>query len=481
MSDLAGKDKRVLDVTGVSQKLAGEVVLDHVGFSVHEGETWAITGPSGSGKTSLARALAGQQFVQGRISYDLPDSFGDNPGILLIEQQHQFRNLSNTDSFYYQQRYNSFDSEDSQTVGQYLGSAAGDTPPDALLEKWGLASMLGKPLIQLSNGENKRLQLALAMGGHPAVMILDSPFTGLDLAGRSTLDQMISSIRESGVLVIVAGRLGELPGSVTHLLVLEKGAVLYKGPREGYTPPPVKVVTAGQQQWKTIRHEDVPDALIRMEKVSVAYGDKRVLQDINWQVRKGELWSVSGPNGAGKSTLLSLITGDNPQAYSNRIWLFDKRRGTGETIWEIKKRIGYVSPELHLSFDRGNTAAEVVASGLFDTIGLFRQTDAAQQSRVMEVLDLLGLAGIAGRPLFQLPLGQQRFVLLARALVKQPPLLVLDEPCQGLDDEQSARVKQTITDVCAGTGAALVYISHYEADIPAGVDHFLRLENGKQV
>src|SRR5688572_13384763 len=116
-----------------------------------------------------------------------------------------------------------------------------------------------------------------------------------------------------------------------------------------------------------------------MKKVSVQYGDKIILDEVNWKVMKGERWLLSGPNGAGKSTLLSLITADNPKAYANSIFLFGKKRGSGESIWDIKKKIGFISPELHLFFDQGTSCFDVIASGLFDTIGLFRQLSAAQQ------------------------------------------------------------------------------------------------------
>src|SRR6185295_14005255 len=169
----------------------------------------------------------------------------------------------------------------------------------------------------------------------------------------------------------------------------------------------------------------------------------------------GECWSISGPNGAGKSTLLSLVTADNPQAYANELYLFDQRRGSGESIWDIKRRIGFVSPELHLYFDRGTSCFDVIASGLFDTIGLFRQISTAQTEQVKAWIELLQLQQVQHRPLFQLSLGQQRMVLLARALVKNPPLLILDEPCQGLDEEQIDEFIGLIDDLCDQSGKTL--------------------------
>jgi molybdate transport system ATP-binding protein len=215
-----------------------------------------------------------------------------------------------------------------------------------------------------------------------------------------------------------------------------------------------------------------------MIDTTIRYGEHTILQNINWTVRKGERWNVSGPNGAGKSTLLSLITADNPQAYANEIWLFDKRRGTGETIWDIKKKIGFVSPELHLYFDTGATAASVIASGFFDTIGLFRTLNQEQDAAVENWLQLLALQPFRNRRLAQLSTGQQRMVLLARALIKNPPLLILDEPCQGLDEQQTTQLREIVTTLCETFGTTLIYVSHYQQELPACIDHWLKLHKG---
>ena len=215
-----------------------------------------------------------------------------------------------------------------------------------------------------------------------------------------------------------------------------------------------------------------------MVNTTIRYGQATILDNINWEVRKGQRWNVSGPNGAGKSTLLSLITADNPQAYANEIWLFDRRRGTGESIWDIKKRIGFVSPELHLYFDTGASAFDVVASGLFDTIGLFRALNEEQATLVRLWMSLLSLWEFRTRRLAQLSTGQQRMILLARALIKNPPMLILDEPGQGLDDQQTAYFRALITTLCTVFDTTLIYVSHYRQELPACIDHFLRLDKG---
>ncbi|HSQ44156.1 MAG TPA: ABC transporter ATP-binding protein, partial [Ginsengibacter sp.] len=218
---------------------------------------------------------------------------------------------------------------------------------------------------------------------------------------------------------------------------------------------------------------------IKMIDTNVIYNDRKILDNINWKVNKGECWSVSGHNGSGKSTLLSLITGDNPQAFANEIYLFDKKKGSGESIWDIKQKIGFVSPELHHYFDAACSCFDVVASGLFDTIGLFKQLSDKQKIIISNWMSLLQLQKFENRLFKQLSNGEQRLVLLARALVKNPPMLILDEPCQGLDDERSAWFIALINDICVRMKKTLIYVSHYEDEIPPCVTHTLKLEQGK--
>src|SRR6266542_1469888 len=218
----------------------------------------------------------------------------------------------------------------------------------------------------------------------------------------------------------------------------------------------------------------------KMVNVFVQYGDKKILNNINWKVKQGERWLVKGPNGAGKSTLLSLLTADNPKAYANEIYLFDKRRGSGESIWDIKQKIGYVSPELHWYFDTNISIYEVVASGFFDTIGLFRNLSKQLQNIVEQWLDFLNLSSMQHKQLASASTGEQRLALLARAFIKNPPLLVLDEPCQGLDHQQTQNFTDLVDALCTQLHKTLIYVSHYDHEVPHCIDKVLELKHGKQ-
>ena len=472
-----------LALTNISVTQNGTQILQDISLVMHSGEHWLIAGASGSGKTTLLKAIAGKIFHSGIVE----KSTGRNkkePVILLIEQQHHFRNLSNTDTFYYQQRFNSMDAGDSMNAGEYLGEDNHHSPWVAELK---IAQLLSKSLIQLSNGENKRLQLVAALLQDPDILLLDNPFIGLDQEGRAILEKLLYAIADKGIHIILVDRVQERSPFITHIALLDQGRIKFAGP---VTDLPTDAAPSSQHQHflKTERlfsqraatAEMNFEFAIRMKDVRVRYGDKMILDKLNWEVKKGDHWCIAGPNGSGKSTLLSLITGDNPQAYANEIYLFDRRRGTGESIWDIKKRVGYVSPELHLFFDRGETCYNVIASGLFDTIGLFRQLSASDMEAVDEIINLLQLTVIKEKRLFQLSLGQQRMILLGRALVKYPAMLVLDEPCQGLDAEQTEAVKKLIDMICMHSETTLLYVSHYAQDIPECVNNFLRLGSGEQ-
>jgi molybdate transport system ATP-binding protein len=188
---------------------------------------------------------------------------------------------------------------------------------------------------------------------------------------------------------------------------------------------------------------------------------------------------VAGHNGSGKSTLISLINGDNPQAFANQIWLFDKRKGSGESIWDIKQKTGFVSPELHHYFESSSTCFHVIASGLFDTMGLFRKLNASQQTLTEQWMECMQVAHLSERLYHNLSDGEQRKVLLTRSLVKNPPLLLLDEPCQGLDTLATTQFIAMINDICIQLKKTMIYVSHYEAEIPGCVSNRLELIKGK--
>jgi molybdate transport system ATP-binding protein len=198
-------------------------------------------------------------------------------------------------------------------------------------------------------------------------------------------------------------------------------------------------------------------------------------------VREGEQWALLGPNGAGKTTLLSLILGDNPQAYANRVRLFGRRRGSGESIWEIKRRIGWVAPELHLTYPRGLSCLDVVCSGFANSVGVYQRPSPVQREAAQRWMERLGVSQYAARAFGELSEGEQRLVLIVRALVRGPELLILDEPCQGLDAKHRDQVLQAVEAIGRRGKASVIYVTHDPQALPTTVSHVLRLDRGRIV
>lgn len=476
----------LLQLDQVTVKLGAQKVLDNIDLTICKGQHWAITGQSGSGKTVLAHTLAGRHFFSGHItaSFGTPETF--HHSIVVVEQQHRFKDLTNRSDFYYQQRFNSFDAAQTATVAQALLpyiSPDNQAEADQWIALLQIGRLMEEPLIQLSNGENKRLQLIIALLQKPTLLVLDNPFVGLDASGRTILHSILEKISTTGITLLLITTPDQLSPCITHVATLEKGTFINAVPVAQYQAPEPEnsalPVTGAALQVLAGQPEGGFATAIKMVDVTVQYEGKYILHHINWEVKRGERWSVSGANGAGKSTLLSLITGDNPQAYANEIYLFDRRRGSGESIWDIKKKIGYVSPEMHLYFDYTATCFQAIASGLFDTIGLFRTLTPQQEALVYQWISLLQLDAKAHQGLTRLSAGEQRLTLLARALIKSPALLILDEPCQGLDRGHTQLFRQLVDTICAQAPTTLVYVSHYREEIPACVDKFLQLEKGQ--
>jgi molybdate transport system ATP-binding protein len=466
----------------VSVVLNNKKLLDDINLTIDNNENWAIVGKSGSGKTTLAKAISKQIFHHGEISTTTMNP--KDSKIAFVPQQHQFKNKQNIHLFYHQQRFNSIDTEDTLTVAELLENKI-DKKENKWISFFEIEPLLNKPMIQLSNGENKRLQLTRALQDDPQIIILDNPFIGLDKSGRAVLQNALDQLAQLGKKIILICNPKDTPNCITHIAYLHQGKLALQGTKElilkkletQETNSPSLITSSISKLYQPV-FDDFEKA-VELQNVNIRYNEKVILENINWTINKGEKWCVSGPNGSGKSTLLSLITADNPQAFANQIWLFDKKKGSGESIWDIKKKVGHVSPELHLFFEKGIDVKDTVASGLFDTIGLFKRFSKEEEVIIDSWMEITRINQFKSKRLYQLSLGEQRLVMLTRALVKSPPLLILDEPCQGLDEEQSQLFKEIIDTICQNQKITLIYVSHYSDDLPESINHFLHLENGR--
>jgi len=472
----------VVHIAQLSLHYAHDVVLDQLDWEIYPGEHWLIGGKSGSGKSALAKALAGLEKSSGTIRIHFDDRSPLPPRVLYVSNWYQFTNLEGDRNFYYQQRYNKQQKNDTLTVYAELAAYAesenllvGDL--EQYLGLFEFIDLKGTQLIELSSGEHKKLQLIKALWLKPQLLLVDEPYTGLDKASRQKLNSFFEELSAIGVhLVLITNETG-LPTCINRFAEIENGKIkqvdsvdmlsMDNGRTRKTLPPFLKEVPASSA-----------DIMVQMENIQVRYGEKEVLKGINWTVRAGEKWLLQGPNGSGKSTLLSLITGDHPQAYANHIRLFGQRRGSGESIWEIKERVGIISPELHWYFDKTARVWQAVASGFYDSIGLFRQVSYEQQQKIDQLLDFFELVEVKDRLVTTLPLGKQRLVLLARTIIKNPPLLILDEPCQGLDHTQATLFNEVVDELC-GFGKTLIYVGHYETQLPGCLEKKMILEKGE--
>jgi molybdate transport system ATP-binding protein len=319
------------------------------------------------------------------------------------------------------------------------------------------------------------------------LLLLDMPFIGLDEHSRQTLHTILKQFNVLGLDIVMATSTQEIPQCITHVLELSSGEILYQGDRiqwpkvnQNKVKSP-KILDPEKRQKLNAAIKAGFSSFVKMKDVKVRYGQKQVLENVNWEVKAGEKWAIIGPNGSGKSTLISLLTADNPQRFANDIHLFGQKIGTGESIWDIRKCMGFVSPELQLYFPRHYSVWAVVASGLFDAGGLYRELKPEQEQQALEIMDLLKITELRTRKMYELSNGQQRMALLARALIKNPPVLILDEPCQGLDETGIAFFRDLVQELCADTPRTLIYTTHYPAEIPACVDHFLTWENDQWI
>ena len=492
-----------LSLNDITVRSVNGTLFSHLNFKVTKGESWALIGESGSGKSALLNTIAGRFNVTGGETHFYffeeylkvhPQGEGHSTYhqlVALVEPKHHFKNLSNTSEFYYQQRFNSSDSEDALTAEQYLQSIkpalhSGAWNREKVVSTLKLMHLLPKQIIKLSNGETKRLMLAAALLKNPLLLLLDNPMTGLDVQTRAEVNQMLKDITASGVTVIIATSPFEMPDVITNIAVMDKGEIKQTIRRVDFKPERLAdnktdQIDRGELQSLLNTSHSIYIDIVKMINVNIRYGENQVLKGVNWHIKPCERWALLGPNGAGKSTLLSLINGDNPQAYANNIVLFDRKRGSGESIWDIKKKIGFVSPELHQYFPTDNSCLQVIESGYYDTLGLFRPSDKQKAETALRWMKALEIDKYARTLLKNIPASAQRLCLLARALIKNPDLLIFDEPCQGMDTHQQQHFKALVDAICVMSSVTLIYVTHYQHEIPDSVTKVLRLDKGTVV
>ncbi|MEO6734288.1 MAG: ATP-binding cassette domain-containing protein [Ferruginibacter sp.] len=340
-------------------------------------------------------------------------------------------------------------------------------------------------LANSSSGEQRKALLSYLIQKKPAYLIIDGLFESIDKDSRLSILATLKEISADTLIIQILNRQNELLPFIENIYFINGDLVNTKyNPQEFFeqvnlTAPdcfakaiPLLIVNYPPQK----------DPLIEMKHVCVHYDDRPVLQNISWKINSGEFWQLTGPNGSGKSTLLSLITGNSAKGYGQDLVLFGHRRGTGESVWDIKEKIGYFSPAMTMQFERQDSIEQMVISGFYDSVGLYIKPTDRQAQIAREWLSLMGFYKDKDKPFRLYPAGRQRMILIARAMVKHPPLLILDEPTAGLDDEMAALFVSLVNKIAKETNSAIVYVSHREEPglTPAMIFELSPHENGSR-
>jgi molybdate transport system ATP-binding protein len=405
-----------------------------------------VTGPNGSGKSTAARALAAQATNARLLSAESQQAFYEAQ---LAADESNFRGGVDT----------------SRKVRELLGEQGRNHP---LFAAFRLEALWERGYRLLSTGEGRKVLLLQTVLSQPSLLILDDPFDGLDRAACAELAQAVVHVAET-LPVLVLGTFGprELPlplEALREVIVISERRVSFRGTVQEFltrapgasplrTPPPVELGS-----WYEPLPADVP--LVQLRGGSVRYGEQVVFEQLDFTVMPGQHTLIEGPNGCGKSSLLELITGDHPQAYSNDLHLFGRRRGSGETVWDIKKNVGVVSGRLHRDYRVFGSVEDVLLSGLYDSIGVYQKPEPSERARAKAWLEWLELGLAPSASFRELSFGQQRLVLIARAAIKVPPLVVMDEPTSGLDADNRARALELVESLGTQRKSTLLMVTH---------------------
>ena len=491
-------------------------MLKDIDWQINVGQQWAVLGPNGSGKTTLVKAMAGLlPSARGNILLHGMDS--DDPDPTFLKNRIGFvsaelhRRVFEQEALVEEVRHFMGDAEKTLTARDFVLSRTennGNPSPqrirelDELSEKLGMTSLLPKAVGAMATGQISRILILKALLNHPRILILDEPFNGLDGQSKKAMALLMGRLMNSGLhVVLITHRMDEIVPEISHVMVITDQGIQKMGPKDQTLRPevlqriyqmdhdPLDAKTPplpafgpgfgdGLSHWGAPDREADGTVLVEMKDVFIGYDNRLILENIQWTVRKGENWVVSGPDGAGKTSLLKLITGENLQAYANEIFLFGRKKGTGESIWEIKQKIGWISSDLQAKYPTNITGKEVVYSGFFDSVGLFRTATADQRRRAEQVISALSIGHLAQQDYGNLSHGQKQMLLIARAIVKSPVLLLLDEPCEGLDFINRRKILEIIEYIGRRTSSAVVYATCDDTDVPPCFTHRLVLDGG---
>lgn len=451
----------MIHIQNVEVVKSGQKLFEKLDWTIQSNEHWVIGGLNGSGKTVLLELLAGvihpshgeinYSFIKG-TSWD--ERFAQRKKHLHYIPTNAIQNLLQHHELFYQQRYYSMGDERVPLVRDLLGEA---THLLKFPSSFSIESLLNLKLTRLSNGQLKKVViLKNLMEEIPRVLLFDYPFEGLDPNSRNDLiDFLDYLVKEFNVQLILVDHSHHLPGAINRRLILENFKI--KTIDDSFSTRSTSATPAKSPEHST------NDPVVEMRNVTIRYGEKEIIRNFNWKISKGERWALTGANGSGKTTIFSLIYADHPMAYAQHIYLFGKRRGTGESIWDIKKRINYLGPELLTYLN----PAGIVSSGYDYIIEHHKKINTNQLDNVVQYFQA---DRFIRKPVRSLSSGQLQLMLIISSLLSDKELLLLDEPFQFLDPHQ----KYLLTNYLNGhlhSDTTLILITHYEEDIHHWTNH----------
>jgi molybdate transport system ATP-binding protein len=338
---------------------------------------------------------------------------------------------------------------------------------ELLHDKFEITTASNSSLKSMSSGEQKKALLQYIIGKRPGFIVVDNIPDNLDAEAQQNIAATLQQIAKHTIIIQIIHRKKDILPFITNAVTLDNNIFLQQQSIEGYLQEENKFIknSFAKNIPPSLHLYNLPAGpLVQLTGVSVNYEGRPILNNINWTINPGEFWQLTGPNGTGKSTILSLITGDNPKGYGQNLLLFGFKKGCGESVWDIKKYIGYLTPNMAQFFPRLDSVEKMLLSGFFDSVGLYTLPNETQIKTAHQWLQFIGMYDNRNEPFCFLPLGKQRMVLVARAMVKHPPLLILDEPTAGLDDDSAAIFTNLINAIAVKSTTAIIYVSHQKEE-----------------
>lgn len=504
--------KKLISINNCRIEDSKSVIIENLSWNFQSGQAWLVIGPNGGGKASFLKALCAQLKI-------IPNStFNDSIYSNVFENSVEIVSLERAAALIEEERINDESEyvEGGVDIGRtgrvFLAEAicgnkikknmplpeivkSLETYPEVKL--CGIEKILDRGLKYMSTGEIRRTLLCRALISGKKLLILSDPFAGLDVESRKILLEFFDTIAKKQLnekssfdfphIILGMERYKEIPDAISHVLEFSENKISFSGSKSDFEKIHKERIIQTEKSREKNRAEfesslnsihnetfflqtekiNSQETLIEMNNVNVGWGDNHVLVDLNWKLNKGEHWLIRGPNGSGKTTFLELITGDNMQVFSNDVRLFGLRRGSGETIWDIKRKLGIVSYRLHVEYRMvGSTTLEnVIISGFRDSIGLYEAATDVEKAAAKKWLDLGGFAGREKESFNSISYGEQRAILILRAAVKCPPVLILDEPCHGLDDSYRQKILDLLEIVAQSGTTTLLHVTHDPSEV----------------